>query len=430
MRQLDWMVWLLLGGRGGGKTRTGAETTHRVMKKVSRFALIAPTGTDVRDTMVEGESGILATAPPNFRPEWEPSKKRLTWPNGAKAFGFSAEEPDRLRGPQFGWAWLDEPAHMPLIEDVWSNLLFGLRLGRHPRIVCTTTPRPSKWLKALVKDPRTRMSRFSTYDNLANLAETYRQVIQSYEGTRIGRQELHAEILEDVEGALWNADMIQYVDPDFDWTTCQRIVVAVDPAGTANKKSDETGIIVLGIRDHYIFVLADRTGKYSPSGWATAAVNAYNAYQADAIVAEKNYGGDMVKEVLEKNGAKDIRILLVTSRRGKELRAEPVVTLYEKERVFHVRGATMSLDEELTTWVPTGKMPSPNRLDAMVHGATELAKLTAPVELSNSDALSGIGLTVPVLPGLTPQASEFALGVGRAGGVVPALSALEIVRGR
>lgn len=397
----DWLVWLLLGGRGSGKTRTGAEATHRMSKKVPRMTLIAPTGPDLRETMIEGESGVQATAPPDAMPQWEPSKKKLTWPNGAVALGFSGEEPDRLRGPQAYWVWIDEPAHMPLIGGeygVWDNMMFGLRLGRNPWVCATTTPKPLKWLKTLINDPDTRVSRVSSYANLANLAPPYLKILQRYEGTRVGRQELHAEILEDVEGALWKADYFTYGDlPDqFD-----RIVVAVDPAGTKNKRSDLTGIVVLGIADRCIYVLADLSDKYSPSGWATAAHGAYTGFSADAIVAEKNYGGDMVREVLEKNGAKNVRIILVHSRRGKALRAEPIVALYERTvkhpatpLIRHLRGVTPDLEDEQLTWVP-GVGDSPNRVDALVHGATELAGADPTAEISAPP--TGGGYTVPHL---------------------------------
>jgi phage terminase large subunit-like protein len=401
----NWDTWLLNGGRGSGKTRAGAEATHRVVKLVPRIHLIAPTGPDIRDTMVEGISGILATAPPDFMPTWEPSKKRLTWPNGAIGLGFSGEEPDRLRGPQCFWAWIDEPAHMPLIggdNGVWDNMWFGLRqphAAMRTWACATTTPKPTKWMKNLVKDPKTQVTRVSTYANLANLSGSFReQVMARYEGTRLGRQELHGEVLEDVEGALWKIDWIVYADEvpeSFD-----RILVSIDPAGTANKKSDETGIIVLGIINKTIYVLADRTGKYSPSGWATAAVNAYTEFSADAIVAEKNYGGDMVTEVLEKNGAKDVKIIMVTSRRGKAIRAEPIAALYEKGytkppvRVYHLRDATPSLEDELTSWV-VGQGDSPNRLDALVHGATELAKIVMPAEIAVPSQLKDF--RVPVM---------------------------------
>ena len=383
----DWLTLLLRGGRGSGKTRTGAEITNRVTKKVGRIILIAATGPDLRDTMVEGVSGLLATSAPGERPAWEPSKKRLTWPNGCIAQGFSAEEPDRLRGPQSGFVWADEPAHWDLVDEVWSNMLFGLRLGTHPKIVATSTPKPTKWMKKLAGDAKTVDRVVSTYANLANLAPTFRDtVLDRYEGTRLGRQELHGEILGDVEGALWNWDIIRWCA---DHPPLQRIVVAVDPAGTANKKSDETGIVVVGIGfNKKLYVLADYTGKYSPAEWATKANAAYEEFSADAIVAEKNYGGEMVKHTLESSGYTGARILLVTSRRGKELRAEPIVALYEKGRVEHVgeRGALAKLEEEQTTWVPN-ESPSPNRVDALVHGATELAKNVMPASISNPDTL-------------------------------------------
>jgi phage terminase large subunit-like protein len=370
--KLDWLVWLLLSGRGSGKTRTGSELTNRMTEHVPRIALVAPTGPDFRDTMVEGVSGILACSPPDKRPLWEPSKKRLTWPNGCIAQGFSGEEPDRLRGPQSGFAWVDEPAHMPLISDVWDNLLFGLRLGRSPRICATTTPKPTKWVKETTKDPRTIVSRASTYANLANLAENYkRTVLDKYEGTRLGRQELHGEILEDVEGALWKLSIISYIE---ELREHEQRIVSIDPAGTANKKSDDTGLIVAGKIGREFDVLADRTGKYSPEMWAREALWLYHQFDCDAIVAEKNYGGDMVKAVLSHQD-ENVRIILVTSRRGKALRAEPVVSLYEQGRVFHLKGQLPLLEEEQTSWVP-GIGASPNRVDALVHAITHLGKIT------------------------------------------------------
>jgi len=383
----EWLVWLLSGGRGSGKTRTGAEVTHRVTKFTGRLILIAPTGPDLRETMVEGESGLLATAPPNNRPLWEPSKKKLTWPNGAIGQGFSAEEPDRLRGPQSGFVWGDEPGHWPLVEEVWDNMLFGLRLGRNPKVVATTTPKPTKWMKKLLTDPMTVTHRVSTYANLDNLADTYkRTVLDRYEGTRLGKQELYGELLEDVEGALWTWDMFQWID---EAPPLQRIVVAVDPAGTVNKKSDETGIIVVGIGfDKNLYVLADSTDKYSPERWGSMANSQYEEFSADAIVPEKNYGQDMVRYVLENAGYSGAHIIPVESRRGKAIRAEPVVALYEKKRVFHVgkRGDLSALEDELTTWVP-GEGDSPNRLDALVHGVTELAKRVMPANIADPNKL-------------------------------------------
>lgn len=637
----DWLVWALAGGRGSGKTRAGAEVTHRVTKITPRIILIGPTGPDLRETMVEGVSGLLATAAPDNRPVWEPSKKKLTWPNGCIAQGFSAEEPDRLRGPQCfvagtliqtergavpieqvtiadwvwtrhglrrvmavnkgqrvvmssslftatpdhliwtenrgwvehqfivpddtmaawcptctprqaatassrpdrapcttpggsgsrntgrfltggmsttststapttgsrtsspchgqttrnctrlsgvrtvaptaevtstssevvlvgaapsasagptetladaptsavavagsspaksaglssrragdgsapsgastsdvqtvydltvdehpeffangilvhnsGYVWADEPAHYPDSEQVWDNMLFGLRIkghkGTHPKVVATTTPKPTKWMKALLADPLTVTHRVSTYANLQNLADTFkRTVIDRYEGTRLGKQELHGEVLQDVEGALWNWDMFQWVD---DAPPLLRIVVAVDPAGTANKKSDETGIITIGIgHDKNLYVLHDATDRYSPERWGSMSNAQHEDFSADAIVAEKNYGADMVRYVLENSGHKGARIIEVQSRRGKAIRAEPIVALYEKKRVFHVgsRGDLGALEDELTSWVP-GASDSPNRLDALVHGATELAKQVMPATVSDPNKL-------------------------------------------
>lgn len=381
-----WLVLLLSGGRGSGKTRTGAEVTHQVSEHASRIALIAATGPDLRDTMVEGISGILATSPPGKRPLWEPSKKKLTWPNGCVGQGFSAEEPDRLRGPQEEFIWGDEPAHWPLVEEVWTNALLGLRLG-HPKAVLTSTPKPTKWMKNLIKDPLTVTHRVSTYENLDNLAETFRAtILERYEGTRLGRQELHGEVLEDVEGAMWNWDMIQWIPEPPDLV---RVVVGVDPAGTANAKSDETGIITVGIgADKCLYVLDDDTGRYSPHGWGSRSNAAYETYSADAIVPEKNYGADMVRFTLENAGYSGARILPVNSRRGKQIRAEPIVALYEKGRVFHVgkQGDLTELEDELTSWVP-GEGDSPNRVDALVHACTELAKHSMPAQVANPTEL-------------------------------------------
>lgn len=375
----NWLTWLMMSGRGAGKTRTGSEVTNRATNIVDRIALIGPTGPDIRETMVEGPTGILACAPPASRPTWNPSRKLLTWPNGCIAQGFSGEEPDRIRGGNFGAAWIDEPAHIDLIDDCWRNLKLTLReKGKYPNhILCTTTPVPSKWMKELVADPKTITVRVSTYANLANLSPVFKEtILESFEGTRWGRQELYGEILEDVEGSLWKANMIRSVDParvpDLD-----RIVVAVDPAGSCNERSDDTGIIVMGIAGKHLYVLADYTGKYSPQGWANRAHKAYEDFKADAIVAERNYGGDMVRNTLESVGYPDVRVKDVHSRRGKKLRAEPVVALYEKELVWHVSGVDrndlVDLESEQVEWVP-GRGASPNRVDALVHGAWDLVR--------------------------------------------------------
>jgi len=366
----DWLTWLLLSGRGSGKTRTGAEYTHRMSDVTGRMAIVGATGADTRDVMIEGESGLMTIAPPGKRPRYEPSKRRLTWPSGCIGTMFSGEEPDRLRGPEHGYAWIDEPAHIALIQEVWDNLMFGLRIGRRPRVVATSTPKPRPWVKELVKDPTTRIARASTYDNLDNLAPAFAdRVIKRYQGTRLGRQELHGEILEDVEGALWTWEMIEpdrvAIAPPMD-----RVVIGVDPAGGAKRTNDETGIIVIGRSGNDIYPLADRSGRMSPYGWAMAVDAAFEEFSADAVVAETNYGGEMVTSNLRQAGVPK-RVIGVHSRRGKAIRAEPIVAVYEQHRAHHV-GTFDELEEELTSWQPYEDRDSPNRLDALVHAATEL----------------------------------------------------------
>lgn len=378
----DWLVWLLRGGRGSGKTRTGSEWTHRRTKVSPRIALVAPTTSAARDVLVEGDSGILACSPPGELPSWEPSKHKLTFKNGAVAYTYSGEEPERLRGPQHHDAWLDEPAHMPLIAKVWDNLMFGMRLGRKPRICCTTTPIPIPWMKELIAQPTTVSVAVSTYANIHNLAPQFaQQILDRYEGTRLGRQEIHGEILADVDGALWQYEYfdgelkVDEPPPDLD-----RIVVAIDPAGTNRKKSDETGIVVVGAKDLHYYVLADWSGKYSPRGWADRAMTAYREFRADAIVVETNYGGDMVRATLE-NVDESPRIKEVNSRRGKVIRADPIVALYEKGRVHHVKHGLDDLEDQLVSWVPG--TDSPDRLDALVHGLHDVARTLEPATVSD-----------------------------------------------
>lgn len=392
---VDWLTWLFMAGRGAGKTRAGSEWVHRLARAFPgcRIALVSPTAGDVRDTQIEGESGLLATARPGERPEFEPSKKRLTWPNGSTAFGYSGDEPDRLRGKQHHFGWLDEPAHMPAIDEVWSNFMFGLRLGISPKVMCTTSPLPIPWLRKRVKKPTTRLARASSYANIRNLPAHYRSdVLAEYEGTRTGRQEIDGHILEDVEGALWNNAIIDdnrfrrsdgelgTIDdlPDMD-----RILVGVDPAGTARAKSDETGILVGGASDDECYLWADYSGRYSPDGWAGRALFAYDTWDADAIVIEITYGRDMVLAVIEAHcrrvGRAMPRIITVDSRRGKAIRAEPVVGLYERGQVHHV-GVLEKLEDQQTTWVPGN--PSPDRIDAAVHLLTEAAHVTGPSAIS------------------------------------------------
>lgn len=378
---VDWRWWFLSGGRGSGKTRTGSEYTRKMSERVSRMALIAPTGADVRDTMIEGVSGLMFVgALAGQKLHYEPSKRRVTFPNGCIATTFSAEEPARLRGPQHAFAWLDEPAHMPLIEEVWSNLRFGLRLGNRPHIVLTSTPLPTKWVKKTQSSKHVRVVRVSTFANRANLADDFLEEIEEeYAGTRLGLQELEGRLLADVVGALWNADLLKR--EEIDYCDLDRIVVAIDPAGTNNRRSDETGIIVAGIRGKQAWVIHDASGRYSPKGWADKALAMYETYDADAIVAEVNFGADMVEEVILRNipaGKMAPRIIKKRAARNKQLRAEPVVAMYERGQVYHW-GELADLEDEMLTWVP-GQGDSPNRVDALVWALTDL--LAPPQEAS------------------------------------------------
>tara|TARA_R100000664_G_C2756978_1_gene145002 strand:- start:1011 stop:2273 length:1263 start_codon:yes stop_codon:yes gene_type:complete len=367
----DWRIWLILAGRGYGKTRCGAEWVHEQIENGKmRIALVGETKADVRDVMVEGESGILATAQRKNRPLYEPSKRRLTWPNGAIAVCYSGDEPDQLRGPQHDGAWLDELSKYRYAEDTWSNLDLGLRLGENPQVVITTTPRPIKILKDLVNDPATHLTKGSTYDNLHNLADSFAQrIIARYEGTRLGRQELHAEILDDIVGALWQRAFIEdhrlKNAPDY----FERIVVGVDPAITAGEEADETGIIVCGKLGDRGYIIDDVSGKFSPQEWAIKAIQTYYKFNADRIVAEVNQGGDMVEHTI-RTVDKNVSFKAVRASKGKILRAEPIAALYEQGRVHHC-GNFAQLEDQLCTYTHETR-ESPDRLDALVWGLTDL----------------------------------------------------------
>lgn len=386
----DWFTWLIISGRGSGKTRTGAEWVRTISSRVGQIAAVGRRGVDIRQTMMEGPSGLIYVCErAGIGWEWEPSKREFTFANGAKVFGYSAEEPNSLRGPQHGAAWLDEPAHMPLIEDVWSNLTLGLRMPGLPggaRILCTSTPLPTKWLRELMKEDDTVPVRVSTYKNIKNLDPAFKkQVIAKLEGTRKGRQELEGEILEDVEGALWNADLL--MRSEFPRERMDRIVVAIDPAGTNNRRSDETGIVTVGSIGDQGYVLGDSSGKYTPQGWADKAIDDYVLWKADAIVAEKNFGGDMVKATIlsaAKLRGITVRVIVVTATRSKQLRAEPVVARYEQKQVYH-NGTFEQLEIEMMTWVP-GTGDSPNRVDALVWGLTEILKLSGVLTIAGPPA--------------------------------------------
>lgn len=389
----DWLIWLILAGRGFGKTRTGAEWSREQIKAgASRLGLIAPTASDARDVMVEGESGLLSVCwagdrtyagEPLGRPSYEPSKRRLTWANGAIATLFSAEEPERLRGPQHDRLWCDELAAWKYLRETWDMAMFGLRLGERPRTCITTTPKPLPLVKEIAKDGRTVITRGSTFDNASNLAPTFLKAIRDkYDGTRLGRQELNAEILDDLPNAFWTRDKIDTgrvkIIPDM-----QRIVVAVDPSGTKGESDDgdDIGIVVAGKGvDGRGYVLADRTCKLSPDGWGRRAVDAYHGgwsetperFKADRIVAERNFGGAMVEHVI-KTIDRTAAYKEVTASRGKVARAEPVAALYEQGRVSHV-GSFPELEDQMCSIAPEGYVGegSPDRADALVWALTEL----------------------------------------------------------
>lgn len=377
-----WFVWMIRSGRGTGKTRTGAEWCRMISSKVGRIAMVGRRGKDVRGTMVEGPSGLIYVCErAGIGYDWKPSQMEFTFANGAKIFGYSAEEPDSLRGPQHGAAWLDEPAHMALIEEVWSNLLYGIRLPGHPggaRVLCTSTPLPLKWLRDLEEKESTEVVRVATRVNMVNLDPMFiDNVIKPLEGTRNGRQELDGEILTDTPGALWKGEYLQILRPEAvpSWEAFERIVVAIDPAGSTKKRADDTGIVVVGLLEGKFYVLADYTGKYSPREWAKKAMYAYEVWHADAIIAEHNFGGDMVEENLtnEIERRPDMlppRIIITRSQRAKDIRAEPIVGLYEHQAVAHAPHLK-DLEDEMLGWVP-GSGPSPNRVDALVFGITEL----------------------------------------------------------
>ena len=370
----DWYIWLLLSGRGGGKTRAGAELTVKWAKEgFSPIALVGQTKADVRDTMVEvGDSAILNICPPWFRPEYESSKRRLTFPNGVLAIIYSGDEPDQLRGPQHMKAWLDELAKFKYPQESWDNLMFGLRIGDKPQGVVTTTPRPIKVIKDLMADKRTAVTRGHTLDNKANLAPDFlNYILRKYEGTRLGRQELAGEILDDNPDALWERARIDELrvrtHPDL-----IRVVVGVDPAATAKEDSSDTGIVVAGIAKlgdkMHGYILDDLTIKGTPDQWASAAVTGYHKTKADKIVGEANNGGDMV-EFTVRTVDKNVSFKSVHASRGKYTRAEPVSALYEQGRIHHV-GYFSDLEDQLCEWVPGDT--SPDRLDALVWAITEL----------------------------------------------------------
>jgi phage terminase large subunit-like protein len=374
-----WTHWLVLAGRGFGKTRTGAETVREWASQPlpGPIHLIAPTAADIRKVMIEGPSGgLLSCYPPGEGPRYEPSKGHLlTWPNGNVGYCFSADEPERLRGPQCCRFWADELATWRFGEEAWDNLQFGFRIGDELRGIITTTPKPIKLLKAIINDSATVTTRGSTYDNRGHLSpQFFESVIKKYEGTRLGRQELEAELLADTPGALWKSAQIDALRIQYHhirWDLVQRIVVAIDPAVTAQEDSDETGIVVAGLTvSGHVIILDDLSCKETPLGWARVAVHAYKTRKADVIVGEVNMGGDLVAANI-RSVAPEVNFRAVRATRGKMLRAEPVAALYEQGRVHHV-GYFKDLEEQMCDYVPGDTVKSPDRMDALVWAVTEL----------------------------------------------------------
>jgi phage terminase large subunit-like protein len=377
-----WLTWLLIGGRGAGKTRAGAEWVRAMAnghapatEKAGRIALIGETEHDVREVMIEGVSGLLSVHWPNERPVWMPSRKRLEWPNGAVAQMFSADDPESLRGPQFDCAWCDEMAKWRYAEAAFDMLQFGLRLGSQPRQLITTTPRPTALLKRLMKDASSVTTRAPTRANAFNLAPSFLQSVTSrYAGTRMGRQELDGEIIEDRADALWSRALLEgcrvaEVPP------LRRIVVAVDPPVSAGKRSDACGIVAAGIAESgVVYVIADDSvAAVMPSIWANKAIALWRRLQADALVVEINQGGEMVRSVIREVDD-GVQVTPVRALRGKWLRADPVAMLYEQGRVKHV-GGFAALEDEMCDFASSGLSSgrSPDRLDALVWAVASLA---------------------------------------------------------
>ena len=384
-----WDFWLIKTGRGWGKTRTGAEQVLRWAQKFPILSLVGETAADVRDVMVSGESGILECAPPWFKPVYYPSKTQLVFPNGSVANLFSGDDPDQLRGPQSYKAWVDELAKMRYHEEMWTNLLAGNRLGPHPHVVLTTTPRPLKLLRQLIADPACHVTSGSSYANIENVSEVWRRTFLSrFEGTRLGRQEIGGEVLDDVEGALWTGVQLETlrVAPGDNENTADlvdrlgicRVAVGVDPQAIRSPSDDgrETGIVVAGVDspDRTIahgYVLDDVSGNYSPAEWGARAVNAYQRWGADRLIGEVNQGGDMVEQIC-RSVDPNISYRAVHASRGKISRAEPIAALYEQARVHHV-GQFGRMEDEMTTYTGVGAGElSPNRMDAVVWALTEL----------------------------------------------------------
>ncbi len=375
-----WTTWLILGGRGAGKTRAGAEWVRGEAQQNpgARIALIGETLRDAREVMVEGVSGLLSVHEDCARPDWIPTRGRVEFRSGAVAECFSAEDPDSLRGPQFSAAWCDELAKWRHAEATFDMLQFGLRLGVRPRQVITTTPRPLRLLKRLIADPSTALTRAGTAANAWHLAPAFLEtIVARYQGTRLGRQELLGEVIEERADALWSRALIESCRVD-GAPACSRIVVAVDPPASATKDSAACGLVAAGRAGDLVYVLADETvAGLSPAGWARHAIALWRRLEADCLVVEVNQGGDMVRAVIREADA-SVPVTAVRAHRGKYLRAEPVANLYEQGRVKHC-GAFAELEDEMCDFGPDGLSSgrSPDRLDALVWAVSALTFVRA-----------------------------------------------------
>lgn len=367
-----WNVWMIIAGRGFGKTRTGAETVRQLINenKIKHIGLIGQSIAEAKAVMVFGESGLMNIFPEHERPHYNDTHRRLTFKNGATATLFGGNMPERLRGPQFDFVWIDEMAKFRRPEELFSQVMMGLRLGTHPKCLITTTPRPIPFLEKLMQQSTTIVTRGTTFENEENLADTYIDMMKkTYAQTRMGLQELYAEILNDRDGALWKRDMIRYKMPDNDhW---RRIVIAIDPATTHHENSDETGIVVAGIHeDGFVYVLDDLSGRLSPTEWGMKVTEAYWRYKADRVVAEINKGGDLVERVV-KSIDPHVSYRAVRATRGKIVRAEPVASLYEQDKIYHIKPFKL-LEEQCCEYLPERSSKSPDRMDALVWAITDL----------------------------------------------------------
>ena len=364
-----WTTWLLMGGRGSGKTRAGAEWVRGLVKAgIGPIAIVGETMTEAMAVMVRGESGIVRVSPPEEQPRL--SNMTLTWPNGVEGTVLTASDPDRFRGPQFAAAWCDEVAKWPNAEAAWDMLQFALRLGENPRQLATTTPRPTRLVKRLLQDSRAVVTRMTTSSNRANLAPTFLSaVVARYAGTVLGRQELLGELIEDRPDALWTRDMFAPAGDE----PRGRIVVAVDPPVTGGPRSDACGIVVAGRVGEGAVVIADRSLKpAAPMAWARRAAAEWRAHGADSIVAEANQGGELVRAMLAQADP-EAPVKLVHATRGKWIRAEPVAALYARGLVRHRPGLS-ELEDEMCAFGHDGLADghSPDRVDALVWALTEL----------------------------------------------------------